>query len=336
MQGRPLRFLGLVLGGWILVRLVVLWSYADAAVAMNVRVAARAVVVQAVPPPSALAVRRSMARYTARLALPSVTASSGIDVSIDQPVFAGSAQPVAPATASRPPPTGPQETPIVAGLPPAKPPPAGKRWSGSFWLVARNGGGAGTAFTGPQLGGSQVGLRVAYALDRRHRLAVAARIASPLGTGEREAAVGLEWQPTRLPVRLVAEQRFALNQGRGGPTIGLVGGVGPVPIGPHLLVEGYAQAGYIARDGHEGEAFGDGAIRLSHPLGDWAGVKLDLGASAWGAAQRGARRLDVGPSLAARMRIAHQPVRLSLEWRQRVAGNATPASGPALSLGADF
>jgi hypothetical protein len=29
-------------------------------------------------------------------------------------------------------------------------------------------------------------------------------------------------------------------------------------------------------------------------------------------------------------------VRLSIDWRQRIAGRARPGSGPALSIGSDF
>ncbi|WP_204317143.1 hypothetical protein, partial [Klebsiella aerogenes] len=31
-----------------------------------------------------------------------------------------------------------------------------------------------------------------------------------------------------------------------------------------------------------------------------------------------------------------EPLRIALDWRQRVAGEARPGSGPALTLGADF
>jgi hypothetical protein len=34
--------------------------------------------------------------------------------------------------------------------------------------------------------------------------------------------------------------------------------------------------------------------------------------------------------------VRSHSLRLSLDWRERVAGNAMPRSGPALTLGADF
>ncbi|MEO5866423.1 MAG: hypothetical protein ABIS14_08690, partial [Sphingomonas sp.] len=50
------------------------------------------------------------------------------------------------------------------------------RLSGSFWLLARSGSGVSNGVVGGQLGGSQVGVRLAYALDRRRRIALAGRL----------------------------------------------------------------------------------------------------------------------------------------------------------------
>src|SRR3546814_6988641 len=77
------------------------------------------------------------------------------------------------------------------------------------------------------LGGSQAGARLAYAIDPAPRLQLVGRVATPLRGRGREAAIGVAWQPTRAPVRVVAEQRFAIDGGRGGPAIGVIGGVGP-------------------------------------------------------------------------------------------------------------
>ena len=212
--------------------------------------------------------------------------------------------------------------------------PSRSRFGGSFWLVARGGSGPIAGVLGPQLGGSQAGARITYALGDSRRFALAARIASPLGPGAREVAFGVDWQPTRLPVRLIAEHRIGLNGGRAGPGIGIVGGFGPSRIGRGFVAEGYAQAGVIARDG--GEGFADGAVLIDHPVASLGHVRFDLGAGAWGAAQRDASRLDVGPSLAASVPIGGQKVRVSIDWRQRIAGNAAPDSGVALTVGADF
>ena len=206
------------------------------------------------------------------------------------------------------------------------------RLTGSAWLLAR-GGPAGTV-SGGQLGASQGGLRLAYALGRGRKVAVVARVASPLeGTG-REAALGVEWQPTRLPIRLVAEQRFALDGGRGGPTLGVIAGYGPSDVVPGVRIEAYGQVGGIARDGIEG--FVDASARITHSLGQVLGMHADIGIGIWGSAQRDAERFDIGPSFVATLPIARKTIRATLDWRERIAGGARPGSGPALSIGSDF
>ncbi|WP_232090226.1 hypothetical protein [Sphingomonas sp. HMP9] len=206
------------------------------------------------------------------------------------------------------------------------------RLSASAWLLAR-GGPAGTV-SGGQLGASQGGLRLAYALGRHRRFAVVARVATPLEGVGREAAFGIEWKPTRLPIRLVAEQRFALDGGRGGPTVGVIAGYGPADVAPGLRLEAYGQAGAIGRDGIEG--FVDASARLTHPLGTFAGAQVDVGVGVWGSAQRDAERLDIGPSIVGALPVSRKTIRLTLDWRERIAGGARPGSGPALSIGSDF
>lgn len=245
--------------------------------------------------------------------------------------------PAPPPLASPPRPDAPPENTIaLLGLVrfgvPEPPPPGPSRWSGSLWGIVRGRGAAGVAT--PQLGGNQAGLRLAYALDEGGRVTLAGRVASALGMRQQEAAVGVEWRPTRLPLRLVAEQRIAIAGARGGLGVGVVGGVAEVPLGAGIALDGYGQAGWIARDG--GEGYADGALRAGRDVMTRGAVAIDLGVGAWGAAQRGAARLDVGPSAALTFPIGARRIRLSLDWRQRIAGDARPGSGPALSLGADF
>ena len=118
--------------------------------------------------------------------------------------------------------------------------------------------------------------------------------------------------------------------------LGVVAGLGPVPLAAGLTLDGYGQAGVVARDGPEGYA--DGAVRVSRVVASPGAARIELGLGAWGAAQLGATRLDAGPSASAVVPLGSSgaAVRLSLEWRARLAGNATPTSGPALSIGTDF
>ena len=209
------------------------------------------------------------------------------------------------------------------------------RWSGDGWLLVRGGGSGGAAFGVGQLGGSQAGLRLAYAIDRRHRIAIAGRLTSPLHGAGAEAAIGIEWRPmAMLPVRLIAEERLPLDGGRAAPAIGAVGGIGPTPIAAGFRLEAYGQAGMIDRGRPHG--FADGAARAARPLATIGGFRLDGGGGVWGGAQQGAARLDIGPTIGVALPAGTLPMRLTLDWRQRVAGQARPGSGVALSLGADF
>ncbi len=207
------------------------------------------------------------------------------------------------------------------------------RWSASAWLVARPGTGLGAAPGASQLGGSQIGLRVAWQLWPEQRIAAVGRVAAPLRGKGAEASLGIEWQPTAAPVRLVAEQRFGLDGTRGGTGLGLIAGYdGPAAGGFRL--ESYGQAGAIRR--RRTEPYADGAGRATHIVAERGRTRLAIGGGAWGAAQRNAARLDIGPSATLALPLGRQTARLALDWRQRIAGDARPGSGLALTLGSDF
>ena len=116
--------------------------------------------------------------------------------------------------------------------------------------------------------------------------------------------------------------------------MGIIGGYGPAAIAPGVRIEAYGQAGAIARDGIE--AFVDAAARLTHPTARIGRARLDLGVGAWGSAQRGAARFDLGPTAGLAVPMAGRNLRLALDWRERVAGGARPGSGPAFTIGSDF
>lgn len=337
-QGRPLRFIGVLVAGWIGMRTVMLWPHAEAVPdpAQNATSVVRTSAANATVPvkahPAAAPIKPIRLAALWRVTPAGVAHVANVGRSMQpMPTVAAPLRPAEGLQAPAPPIAGLPRS-VSAGAVASTTNPS--RFSGSFWLVARGAGGVTSAPLGGQLGGSQAGLRLAYLLDRRHRVAAMARVTSPLGSGLREAAIGVEWQPTRLPIRIVAEQRIAIDGGKGGPAIELVGGFGPLPIGGGFRLESYAQAGAIRRDRTEG--FVDGAAHLSHPIGTFGPIPIDLGAGLWGGAQRGAERLDVGPSVTATLPIAGRNARLSLDWRERVAGAARPGSGVALTLGADF
>ncbi|MBC9034404.1 hypothetical protein IAG41_18605 [Sphingomonas sp. JC676] len=337
-RGRPLRFLALVAAGWIGVRIAILWPQTGslpAAIETLVPLAqasrpapADAVLLQA----AHVAVERRHARPVARVhdrkPQPDLAASRpAADPARIQMALLGLIQYGAPEFPG---------TPVVA-LPTAAQPvtitPMLSRWSASAWLVARPGKGLGAAPGASQLGGSQAGLRVSYLLAPERRVAAFVRVAAPLAGRGAEGAVGLEWQPTRAPVRLVAEQRFGLDGTRGGTGLGVIAGI-DTRVPADFRLEAYGQAGAIRRA--RIEPYADGAARATRVVAERGGVRLSLGAGAWGAAQRDAQRLDLGPSATLGLPLGRQNVRLALDWRQRVAGDARPGSGPALTIGSDF
>lgn len=182
------------------------------------------------------------------------------------------------------------------------------------------------------LAGSQAGARVTYRLGGRGSpLAATLRVSSPLQDLEgAEAALGLDWQPrARLPLHILAERRQKLGpRGRSAFSAAVYGGFDGARAGP-LRIDGYGEAGVVGL--RRRDLFADGALRAAFPI---AG-RARIGAGVWAAAQPGVSRIDVGPHAELLVR-AGSGVRLSADWRFRVAGSARPASGPALTLAAGF
>lgn len=325
--GRPLRFLGATLGGWVLLRAGMLWPTIETP---------RDLIRMFAPPAAAAVLPRSelgtaVTHEAPRPVLAAVRTVAPEPGSVSPARRVVDPAPVALALASFP--SSGRDAPIEdAGAipPPLRPTPGDpmRRLTGSAWGIARQG--AASSLPGGQLGGSQVGMRIAYALGASRRLALAGRISTPLEGRGAEAAVGIEFRPAHLPLRLVAEQRVGLDGARGAQALYAVGGVAPVPVAAGFRLEGYAQGGVVFRNGAQG--FADGAARLTRTVSR----TFDLGVGAWGGVQPGIARVDIGPTLGISLPVARQRIRVSLDWRQRVAGHARPGSGPALSIGSDF
>lgn len=255
------------------------------------------------PAPSAL-MPRFAAVVRADLAPPSPLIPIGVTASVPQP---------------------------VSVLPPIASP---GRWSGSAWLLLRDETGPALA-PGGTLGGSQSGVRIAWRLngDAVRPLAVSARFHAPVSRRSgAEAAIGLDWRPLgRVPVHILAERRQAIGrEGRSAFALALHGGVSELPLPGGVRLDAYGQAGIVGARSRD--PFADGAARLSLPLTG----RVSAGAGVWGGAQPGAARLDAGPHVALRLPVAGGSLRLSAEYRFRIAGDASPGSGPAFTLGSDF
>ena len=239
----------------------------------------------------------------------------------------------------------PEVTPIPAPFYPAgrEPVRAGSRWSADGWLLLRRGGSAALA-TGAApatYGASQVGavLRYQIAPQSAHRPAAYLRVTGAIdGASQKEVAVGLSALPVaRVPLRAAVELRASDQPGgqRVRPAAMVITEIQPINLPRGIRAEFYGQAGYVG--GKDATAFADGQLRLDTRVADLGKGDIRAGAGAWGGSQKGASRIDVGPSATVGVPIGDSgSARLGLDWRVRVTGNARPGSGPALTLSAGF
>lgn len=187
------------------------------------------------------------------------------------------------------------------------------------------------------LGGSQAGARLAYGLGATGRTRIYGRAIVALErTRQRELAFGVVHAPvTGWPIDLAVEQRVAIGrEGRTALAAFVSGGIGDVPLAKGFRLEAYGQAGVVGAQRRD--AFADGAVAIDRGFGADGAGRLRIGALAAAAVQPGAGRVDVGPRLTLRLPRVGEGSRLALDWRQRIAGEARPESGLALTLATDF
>lgn len=247
--------------------------------------------------------------------------------------------PGAPAAALSQPPASPFLAPLLSA--PARS--GERRWSGDAWALVRGGSGAGSIAAGPgaaTYGASQAGavLRYRLAPGNAHRPTAYLRVSAALhGPREREAAAGLSARPfAAVPVVVAVEGRVGSFSGQtlARPAAMAVTELAPVTLPGKVRAEFYAQAGYVG--GLGATAFADGQLRADRRIVRTGGIELRAGGGAWGGAQRGAARLDAGPSATLALAGGAGAARIGFDWRFRLAGAAEPASGPALTVSAGF
>lgn len=364
-RGTPLAMIAVVLAAWIGGRALVwespfpspagllppgLAPFAAAAPQPGPAPAALAASTPAVPPANAAVRGRSHG--------PFVLLGSGLSVGMD-PELAAAHQylwraalrtPLAPAPrlASF---GGGQGGDTAPFLPPPAPAAGGGgesgRWSVDGWGFWRQGSDAAPVSQGrvPIYGASQIGAVLQYRLDpataRDPRLYARAYRAL-VRRGESELALGASARPLpRLPVRVFGELRVTDGAFRRElrPAAFAVTELAPqgLPLGTRL--EAYGQGGWVG--GTDATLFADGQATLTREVDQVAArtdnaVRLSLGAGAWGGAQQGAHRLDLGPTMRLDVTLGEVPARLSLDWRERVEGDAGPGSGAAVTLSTRF
>lgn len=204
------------------------------------------------------------------------------------------------------------------------------RWQLTSWALLRGAPSPNALASGGTLGGSQAGARVSYALNRS--LALSLRVTSPIGGSSGvEAAAGVRWAPLRsLPLAITAERRQAISPHGGGRSdfaLFVEGGLYRQSMPWRFQLDAYAQAGIVGLG--ERDMFADGALSFTRPVYR----RFSAGFGVWGGFQPGVYRLDAGPRISMRVR---DNISAHVDWRQRLVGSAQPASGPALTLAADF
>ena len=346
MKGAPLRFAAAVIGGWVIGRIAILWPMpvsvpggvqipaqilaqiparsADPAAAVPATVAPR----EGRPPASATVIppRLSVSRLPIMRA---GAARAGPDLALSPPNGVGPAigaslVTMTPTSQAR---AAPLAAHILAGTSTGAPPARASRFATDVWLVARPGGGGSLAFG--QLGASQAGARLTYALGRG--IAASARLSAPLRGAGREIGVGVDLRPTSLPVHLLIEQRLDLDTGATRPAVVAIAGLSAA-LPRRGRIDAYAQSGAVWRRG----GFVDGAATVVRPLAEHDRSRIEAGGGLWAARQRGAARLDVGPTIALVTPAAHGIVQVRLDYRARIAGRASPGSGFTLTVGSSF
>lgn len=217
-----------------------------------------------------------------------------------------------------------------------------ERWSGSAYTFLRASGASG-ATAAPVLGGGQSGALLAWSLDPLARQPVSAIARVSVANGDADSAqgaIGLSWRLT--PNLSVAAERLVplANGGRAAWNLRLAGGY-DTPERPgqgHWFdLSAYGESGVVGERSRD--LYAAGAIRAGERFAAAPRVGVWAGAGLWGSVQRSlgvtSSRLEAGPAL--RLTLA-APVLLALsaDYRIRIAGNALPDSGPALTVSTSF
>ncbi len=181
-------------------------------------------------------------------------------------------------------------------------------------------------------GGGQSAVAATYRLGSGLSLVGRASVAHN-DADDREFATGLRWSPApRIPVSLTAERRFR-HRGKDVVAAYVAGGKSlKLPL--KFRLDAFGQAGVIS--GKDSQYFFDAQARAERTLISSGPIPVRAGAGIWTGGQKGISRLDIGPSLGTEISLGGTRIRIDADWRFRVAGNAKPGNGPALTLSTSF
>lgn len=357
-RSQPLVVLGVVLGGWLVAR-AMLWSspfaVASAGIGGEVQPAASrhsSGIAETRLHDAVLDEARIAVGNPGHVSLPS-SRHQRLESATGSNVLAG-IDGVPPGQIYLPPVTGrsladtaPPGARYVAGDEPQPAPPAPdprrRRWRIDGWALLRQGSGFASSPSTSRLsgyGGSQAGAMLRYRFGSGSQgapFAYARATKALVSRGDAEFGLGMGMRPLAgVPVSVQGELRIS-ETATGTlvrPVVLAVTELPPWRISDRIEAEAYAQGGYIGGD--YATPFADGQARVDRRMATVGGAELRLGAGSWGGAQEGAARLDVGPTASLRFDIADVPVRVSLDYRVRVAGDAEPGPGVALTFISGF
>jgi len=218
-----------------------------------------------------------------------------------------------------------QTTPSFGEL---KPPQLSDRLSISSWATMRDRSGSDSLANGGLLGGSQAGARLLWRVNPH--LAASVRASAPINSQRGvEAAAGVRYQPSKhWPIALTLERRQAFRDyGQSAFALFAEGGVYGRSMPWTSTLDGYFQGGVV--DFNDPDWFVDGQAAVTRPI--WRTLSAGLGV--WGGAQPGLSRLDIGPR--ASLRVGSR-IRVHVDYRYQLLGNAIPGSGGVVTLAGDF
>ncbi|TRW14012.1 hypothetical protein [Glacieibacterium frigidum] len=213
-----------------------------------------------------------------------------------------------------------------------------QQWSGDAYILVRGAGPTGLGVA-PLFGGGQSGGSLAFTPDplARRPIAVVARATvahegkdfgiAGIDRGSLQTALGVRWQV--VPgASLTAERLIAGGSAARDAWVLRTAGGTAHKLGP-VQLDVYAEAGVVGARRRDTFASAQARAELPLPAG------LDAGGGAWVSIQNAAttvHRVDIGPTIGWRA----GPITARADWRFRVAGDAAPGSGPALTLSAAF
>lgn len=212
-----------------------------------------------------------------------------------------------------------------------------RQWSGDAYMLFRDAGGTGPAAS-PVLGGGQSGASLAFAIDplARRPLAFIGRLyaahtsSGTIDKDTAQGAIGLRWQAAP-GITIAAERLIAIGNATSGDWNVRLAGGGEDQQGAVKLTA-YGEAGVRGN----GDIYAGGQASAMIAVVKANRMVFSVGPSAWTSVQQAemrVSRLDVGVGVIGSLPLG---TAISADWRWRIAGNADPVSGPAVTISVAF